>query len=39
VIYNPWDRFILIYTPAPFHGKAFGGYKPGPRQYNVRLMD
>ena len=39
VFYNPWDRQVYIYTPAPFKSKAFKGYFPGPRQYNVRLLD
>jgi hypothetical protein len=39
VLYNPWDRRILIYTPAPLDESAFRGYRPGPRQYNARLMD
>lgn len=39
VLYNPWDRYIWIYTPAPLGPEAFAGYRPGPRQYNPRLMD
>ncbi len=39
VLYNPWDRFIRIYTPAPFREDAFDSYKAGPGQYNPRLMD
>jgi hypothetical protein len=39
VVYNPWDRFVAIYTPAPLRESAFEGYAPAPRQYNVRLMD
>ena len=39
VLYNPWDRFVWIYTPAPLDEAAFNGYQPGPRQYNARLMD
>ncbi len=39
VLYNPWDKFIYIYTPFPLDEKAFKGYYAGPRQYNVRLMD
>ncbi len=39
VIYNPWDVFVWIYTPAPFEASMFDGYTAGPRQYNVRLMD
>lgn len=39
VLYNPWDKHIYIYTPFPLDESAFEGYNPGPRQYNVRLMD
>ena len=39
VVYNPWDRVIYIYTPAPYVRPKFLGYHPTPRQYNVRLMD
>jgi len=39
VLYNPWDKHIYIYTPFPLDESAFTGYNPGPRQYNVRLMD
>jgi hypothetical protein len=39
ITYNPWDQFIYIYTPEPFNKDKFKGYDPGPRQYNVRLMD
>ncbi len=39
VIYNPWDKYIWIYTPSPFNEKKFNGYEASPRQYNVRLMD
>lgn len=39
VVYNPWDRFVYIYTPYPLRENSFSGYHPGPRQYNVRLMD
>ena len=39
VVYNPWDQFIYLYTPAPLKKNKFEGYQPGPRQYNVRLMD
>ena len=39
VLYNPWDKFVYIYTPSPLDEEAFKGYKAGPRQYNVRLMD
>lgn len=39
VIYNPWDKFIWIYTPSSLNEKKFNGYEATPRQYNVRLMD
>lgn len=39
VVYNPWDRFVAVYTPAPLDPAAYRGYRPGPRQYNPRLMD
>jgi len=39
VLYNPWDKFIYIYTPYPLEEDKFKGYQAGPRQYNVRLMD
>lgn len=39
VLYNPWAAAVHIYTPAPLDEAAFTGYRPGPRQYNPRLMD
>ena len=39
VLYNPWDKYVWIYTPAPHDASEFGGYRPGPRQYNPRIMD
>jgi len=39
VVYNPWDRHVWVHTPAPYDRDAFSGYRAGPRQYNVRLMD
>ncbi|MFO7976678.1 MAG: hypothetical protein R6V12_18835 [Candidatus Hydrogenedentota bacterium] len=39
VLYNPWERFVYIYTPAPLNESAFADYTPGPRQYNARIMD
>jgi hypothetical protein len=39
VVYNPWGRSVYIYTPSPFDDNRYSGYKPGPRQYNPRLMD
>ncbi len=39
VLFNPWDRYVLIYSPARIDRDAFAGYRPTARQYNVRLMD
>jgi hypothetical protein len=39
VVYNPWDGSVLIFTPRPLQEGDFKGYRPGPRQYNPRLMD
>ncbi|MDE2998747.1 MAG: hypothetical protein OXU79_06670 [Gemmatimonadota bacterium] len=39
LVYNPWSDAAYIYTPAPFDPSAYAGYRPGPRQYNARLMD
>ena len=39
ILYNPWDRWIYIYTPSPLISEAFTGYCASPRQYNARLMD
>ena len=39
VLWDPTAAHITIYTPAPLDETAYAGYKPGPRQYNPRLMD
>jgi hypothetical protein len=39
VLYNPWDMFVWIYTPAPTVHKQYQGYNPKPKQYNARIMD
>jgi hypothetical protein len=39
VLYNPWDKYVWIFSPEPLKPGAFDGYKAGPRQYNPRLMD
>ncbi len=39
VTYNPADRFIYVYTPVPLNEPDYRAYRPGPRQYNARLMD
>ena len=36
VTYNPWDKYIFIYSKEKADFKKF---KPTSRQYNVRLMD
>ena len=39
VLYDPWTTRIYIYTQDGSDGRPFVGFKPGPRQYNPRLMD
>ena len=39
IVYNPWDRFVYVYTPSPLAEKAYGAYRPTARQINARLMD
>jgi len=39
VLYNPWGACVYIFTPFPCEEAAYRGYRPGPRQYNVRLMN
>ncbi len=39
ILYNPWDRFIWIYSPAPLKADKFKKYIPTSRQYNCRFMD
>ena len=39
VLWDPTSTAIYIYTPEPLEEAAFGRYRPGPRQYNPRLMD
>ena len=39
VLYNPWDKYIYVYTGAAAGHDALKRYKAGPRQYNARLMD
>ena len=38
-VYNPWAASVYIYTQSPVGKTAYAGYRPGPRQYNVRLVD
>ena len=39
VVWDPTAAEVFVYTPVPLDGTAYGGYAPGPRQYNPRLMD
>lgn len=39
LVYNPWDRCILLYTKPGQAGATPRTFKAAPRQYNVRLMD
>ena len=39
VIYNPWESDIFIYAPNRNQWRKKKRYLPGPRQYNVRLLD
>ncbi len=39
VVWDPTAASVFIYTPAPLDEKAYTGFRPGPRQYNPRLMD
>ncbi len=39
VLWDPTASEVFIYTPAPLRPLAFDGYRPGPRQYNPRLVD
>jgi hypothetical protein len=39
VVYNPWDRYIFLYSKPGQDGSASKKFTAGPRQYNVRLMD
>lgn len=39
VLFNPWDRYVIVYSPASVQPGIFKGYQPTARQYNVRLMD
>ncbi|MHC4403484.1 MAG: hypothetical protein ACYTG0_27825, partial [Planctomycetota bacterium] len=39
VLWDPTAAHVYIYTPAPLDESAYSGYRPGPRQYNPRLMD
>ncbi len=39
ITYNPWDKYVFVYTANSINQNEYTGYRPGPRQYNVRLMD
>ncbi len=39
LIYNPWDRYVFLFTKTGQKGSALKKFMAGPRQYNVRLMD
>mgnify|MGYP006299172803 CR=1 FL=1 len=39
VVWDPCATAVFIYTPAPLDEDAYDEYRPGPRQYNPRLMD
>lgn len=39
LVYNPWDRYIFLYTKTGQDGSVLKSFSAGPRQYNVRLMD
>ena len=39
VIWDPTATEVFIYTPGPPNDSAYRGYRPGPRQYNPRIMD
>lgn len=40
VLYNPWDKSVWIFTAGEVAADAtYGGYDPGPRQYNARISD
>ena len=39
ITWDPTARHVYVYSPKPVSESAYTGYKPGPRQYNPRLMD
>jgi hypothetical protein len=39
ITYNPWDRYVFIYTQQDAADQQYQGYHATARQYNVRLMD
>jgi hypothetical protein len=38
IVFNPWDTAIYVFSQPQDNG-SFKTYRPGPRQYNARLMD
>ena len=39
LVYNPWATVVYIYSNGAVNESAIRGYRPGPRQYNARVMD
>lgn len=39
VVWDPCGTAVFIYSPEPLDESAYGEYRPGPDQYNPRLMD
>ena len=39
LVYNPWDRYIFLFTKTGPKGSVLKKFKVNQRQYNVRLMD
>lgn len=39
IVWDPTAAEVFIYTPEPVDEAVYQGYRPGPRQYNPRLMD
>ena len=39
LVYNPWDRYIFLYTKTGQKGSRLKKFQVNHRQYNVRLMD
>jgi hypothetical protein len=39
LVYNPWDRYVFLFTREDCEGQEQREFLPGPRQYNARLMD
>jgi len=39
VVWDPTAAEVFVFTPEPLDESAHAGYRPGPRQYNPRIMD